>query len=97
MERTLRDLAGIGPAMMRDFEILGIQTVEQLARRHPKAIYDELCRRTATRQDICVLDVFTAAVAQARDPKLSEEQKQWWYWSRVRKAQGSQKAKRHAT
>jgi len=33
-----------------------------------------------------VLDVFRAAVAQARDPRLPAEQCQWWYWSRKRKA-----------
>jgi hypothetical protein len=33
------------------------------------------------------LDVFVAAVAQARDPNLPIEQRQWWYWSKVRKQQ----------
>jgi len=37
-------------------------------------------------QDICCLDVFSAAVAQARNPQLPPEQCQWWYWSRKRKA-----------
>jgi predicted RecB family nuclease len=86
MERTLGDLSGIGPAMMRDFQMLGVTTVEQLATLEPKVLYDELCRRTGTRVDVCCLDVFTAAVAQARNPDLPEEQKQWWYWSRARKA-----------
>jgi hypothetical protein len=36
--------------------------------------------------DICCLDVFRAAVAQARNPHLPVEQCQWWYWSRKRKA-----------
>jgi hypothetical protein len=31
------------------------------------------------------LDVFRAAVAQARNPQLPAEQCQWWYWSRLRK------------
>ena len=80
----LRDLAGIGPAMMRDFEQLGVRSVPQLAQQEPQELYDRLCRITGTRQDPCVLDVFTCAVAQARDPELPDEQRKWWYWSRIR-------------
>ena len=85
-ERSLRDLVSVGPAMTRDFEILGIHTVAQLAAQDPKHLYEELCSLTGKRQDICCLDVFTAAIAQARDPWLPREQCQWWYWSRMRKA-----------
>jgi Pathogenicity locus len=83
--RRLGDLISIGPAMLRDFDLLGVRSVEQLARQEPKRLYDKLCRVTGTRQDICVLDVFTAAVAQARNPRLPAEQCQWWTWSRKRK------------
>ena len=83
--RTLRNLQGIGPAMLADFELLGIHSVEHLARQEPEALYEELCRRTSARQDICVLDTFRCAVAQARDPKLPASQRQWWYWSRLRR------------
>ena len=83
--RRLQDLISIGPAMLRDFEILGIRTVNQLARQNPTSLYRKLCRATGLRVDICVQDVFSAAVAQARNPLLSAEQCQWWYWSRQRK------------
>jgi predicted RecB family nuclease len=82
----LRDLSGIGPAMMKDLEMLGIRSVEQLARQNPQKLYNRLCEITGTRQDPCVLDTFTCAVAQARDPELPKDQRNWWYWSRVRKA-----------
>jgi len=72
--------------MLRDFERLGVRTVAQLARRNPEQLYEELCRRTGQSQDICVLDTFCAAVAQARNPRLPAAQTQWWYWSRLRKA-----------
>ena len=83
--RTLRDLVSIGPAMLRDLSALGIQSVEQLAKKNPRRMYNELCRLKGP-QDICCLDVFTAAVAQAKNPDLPIEQRQWWYWSRKRKA-----------
>ena len=86
-ERSLRDLVSVGPAMIRDFEILGIHSVAQLATQDPQYLYERLCSLTGKRQDICCLDVFRAAVAQASDPWLPSEQRQWWYWSRLRKAQ----------
>ena len=85
-ERRLQDLISIGPAMLRDFEMLDIHSVAQLAKQQPKRLYDDLCRITGQKQDICCLDVFRAAVAQARDPHLPAEHCQWWYWSRLRKA-----------
>jgi len=84
--RQLADLVSIGPAMLRDFEMLGVRSVQQLARRDPRALYEALCSATGKAQDICVFDTFTAAVAQARNPRLPAEQCQWWFWSRRRKA-----------
>jgi hypothetical protein len=84
--RELRDLISIGPAMARDFKLLGVDSVAALARQDPESLYKKLCRVTRQHQDVCVLDTFRAAVAQARNPRLPEEQCQWWYWSRRRKA-----------
>jgi len=87
--RRLTDLVSIGPAMLRDLTVLGISSVEQLARQDPRRMYRELCCIKGP-QDICCLDVFTAAVAQAKNPHLPIEQRQWWYWSRKRKARNGQ-------
>jgi pathogenicity locus Cdd1 protein len=84
--RRLDDLISVGPAVMRDFELLGIRSVSQLVRANPKKLYEKLCRVTGQHHDICCLDVFSAVVAQARNPRLPAEQCQWWYWSRRRKA-----------
>jgi Pathogenicity locus len=84
-ERELRDLVSIGPAMLRDFDLLGIASVTQLSRQNPEKLYEKLCRITGQPQDICCLDVFRAAVAQARNRRLPRKQCQWWYWSRRRK------------
>jgi hypothetical protein len=87
--RELGDLVSIGPAMLRDFEMLGVKSVAQLAREEPGELYQRLCEITGQRQDPCVLDTFCAAVAQARDPELPPQQAQWWYWSRKRKQSAS--------
>ena len=87
--RELRDLASIGPAMLKDFDRLGIHTVRELSRRSPEKLYEQLCAARGQRQDICVLDVFRCAVAQARarvrGRRLPAAQRNWWYWSRLRK------------
>jgi nucleotidyltransferase/DNA polymerase involved in DNA repair len=83
--RRLGDLISVGKAMLRDLEILGVRSVADLAGRSPERLYEKLCRVAPQHQDICCLDVFRAAVAQARDPRLPAEQCQWWYWSQARK------------
>lgn len=88
-----QQIISVGPAMERDFRRLGIRTIPQLARQNPRKMYDRLCRLTGQHHDICCLDVFCAAVAQAHNPFLPAEQCQWWYWSRKRKAGNARKKK----
>ena len=83
--RELKDLVSIGPAMLADFELLGIHSVAQLKKRNPQRMYRDLCRIRKQVIDPCCLDTFVAAVAQAKHPDLPIEQRRWWYWSRVRK------------
>ena len=84
-QRRLKDLDSVGPAMLKDFHVLDIRTVNDLARRRPETMYEQLVARRGP-QDICVLDVFRCAVAQARNPRLPAAQRNWWYWSRLRKS-----------
>jgi len=90
---NFQQLISVGPAIERDLRRLGIRTIPQLARRNPLNMYNQLCHLTGKRQDICCLDVFRAAVAQARNPRLPAEHCQWWYWSRKRKAEDAAKAR----
>ena len=88
-KRRFLDLVSVGPKIAEDFEKLGVGSVPHLARQDPDRMYEKLCSLTGQRQDPCVLDVFCAAVAQARDPRLPAEQCQWWHWSRKRKAKAA--------
>jgi hypothetical protein len=83
--RELQDLISVGPAMVRDFHLLGVRSIAGLARRSPERMYAQLARVAEQHVDICVLDTFRAAVAQARNPRLPAEQCQWWWWSAQRK------------
>lgn len=87
--RRLEHLISVGPAMLRDFQLLGVRSIAQLARRNPQKLYQRLVALTGP-QDICCYDVFCAAVAQARNPRLPAAQCQWWYWSRRRKERDAQ-------
>jgi hypothetical protein len=84
--RRLRDLYSVGPATVCDLKCLGITRVEQLVGKDARKLYDRLGRLSGKRYDPCVLDVLSAAIAQAQDPGLPEEKRKWWYWSRIRKS-----------
>lgn len=84
-ERQLKDLAGVGPATLEDLALLGVRSVTELAEQDGTELYERLCHMAGVQHDVCCLDVFRCAVAQARDPELPDEQRNWWYWSRLRK------------
>ena len=84
--RQLRDLYSVGPATVRDLKTLGITRVEQLAGKDARELYDRLGRLSGKRCDPCMMDVLSAAIAQAQDPNLPKEKRKWWYWSRIRKS-----------
>ena len=86
-DRQLKDLSGVGEAAILDLRILGVHSVAELSLQDGAELYDRLCRQTGKQHDICCLDVFCCAIAQARDPGLPREQKNWWYWSTLRKQQ----------
>jgi hypothetical protein len=88
--RRLTDLRGVGTSIAADLHQLGIFTVEQLASSDGRDLYDRLCALTGVRQDPCVEDTFVCAVAQAKDSELPAEQRNWWFWSRLRKRGGAQ-------
>jgi hypothetical protein len=90
--RELSNLISIGPAALRDFKSLGVNSVEELARQNPEKLFAKLSPVNGQRPDICVLDTFRAGVAQARNPRLPTEQCKWWYWSRRRKASQKRQA-----
>ena len=87
--RELNHLVSVGDATLRDFDLLGIESVEELSRCNAEELYERLCQRKGVPLDPCCLDVFKAAIAQAKDPNLPAEKKNWWYWSRKRKDEGA--------
>lgn len=85
-KRKLIDLVSVGPATVADLEDLGITEVEHLINKDARDLFGRLHELRGARVDPCVEDVFRAAIEQARDSNLPREKRQWFYWSRVRKA-----------
>jgi len=81
-EKKLGDLRNIGKAMLADFSLLKIESVESLAECDSVELYERLQLLTGHRQDPCVLDTFAAAIHEAR----TGERLDWWLFSRARKA-----------
>lgn len=79
--KDLTDLPNIGREMAEDLRVLGITEPSQLAGRSPYAMYEELCEKTGTRHDPCVLDVFIS-ITRFMD---GEAPKPWWHYTDERK------------
>lgn len=77
----LSHIPNIGPAMVEDFERLGIRQPAQLVGADPLELYRRLCHVTGTRHDPCVLDTFISAVRfmEGAPPHA------WWHYTAERK------------
>lgn len=78
----LLQLRNIGKAMRADFELLGIDSIKQLARCDADELYARIQSLTHTRHDPCVWDTYAAAIHQAK----TGEALAWWEFTKVRKA-----------
>jgi nucleotidyltransferase/DNA polymerase involved in DNA repair len=77
----LSQLRNIGKAMRKDFELLGIKSVKQLARCNADKLYAQIQTLTGSRHDPCVWDTYAAAIHQAK----TGEALPWWDFTTIRK------------
>lgn len=83
--QELMKLRNVGPAIADDLLRLGIRRRQDLAGRSAADLYRAICELDGTRHDICVQDIFSAAIAQAN----GEPARPWWEYSRERKRRGA--------
>jgi hypothetical protein len=77
----LEEIPNVGPSIAADLRLVGVSSPQDLLRKDPYKMYDELCRNTGNRYDPCVIDVFIAAVRfMAGKPS-----KPWWKYTSERK------------
>jgi hypothetical protein len=81
VEKRLRRIPNVGPAMARDLLLLGMRSVEDAVGKDPDVLYEQLCTVTGNRQDPCVRDVFAAVVAYAG----GGPSRPWWEFTSERK------------
>jgi len=79
--QRFQQIINVGPACEEDFEVLGIETPQQLIGRDPLKLYRTLCKKTGLRHDPCVLDVLMASV----DFMNGNPPKKWWAFTDERK------------
>lgn len=79
--KSLTDLPNIGTSMARSLHMIGINKPEQLVGRDPVELYGQLCEKSGTRQDPCVLDVLMSVT----DFMNGGEPKVWWDYTPERK------------
>lgn len=78
--RQLQTLPNVGPATAGDLIRLGITSLDDLSRRDPRRLYDQLTGLDGVAHDPCVLDVFAAAIHAAR----TGEAIPWWTFTSSR-------------
>jgi Pathogenicity locus len=79
--QSLEQIPNIGRSIADDLRSIGIKTPRDLISRDPQQLYERLCRRTRTRQDPCVLDIFISAVRFMEGARVQP----WWYYTAQRK------------
>lgn len=79
--KRFEDIPNIGPAMVRDFKLLGLKNPSELKAKDPLALYKKICQITHSHHDPCVLDTYMAAI----DFMNGAEAKPWWKYTSVRK------------
>jgi hypothetical protein len=78
---TFTDIPNVGPRVARDFVTLGFTKPADLVGKDAFVLYTDLCKKTKTRHDPCLLDVFLAVV-DFMDGAPAEH---WWHYTSERK------------
>lgn len=79
--KKLQDIPNIGPAMVRDFQALGVREPKHLKGKDAYTLYKKMCKLSGKRQDPCVLDTYMAAV----DFMNGAPARPWWWYTKKRK------------
>ncbi len=79
--KKFQDIPNIGPAMVRDFLLLGLKKPTDLISKDPFKLYKKMCSVAGVRQDPCVLDTYIAAV----DFMNGAQARPWFYYTKNRK------------
>ncbi|MBS0185612.1 MAG: Mitomycin resistance protein mcrB [Proteobacteria bacterium] len=72
-ENELLTLMNVGPRVLNDLKILGIEKIIQLKKETPDNLFEKLQVLTNKKHDSCMWDVFAAIIHEAQ----TGEKKPW--------------------
>ncbi len=78
-EKNLKDLKNVGKATLRDLNILGIHSVEDLDHKDPTHVFEQLEKQTGKRHDPCMWDVFAAIIHEAKTGEATSLSMQYFF------------------
>ncbi|MFM2339703.1 MAG: hypothetical protein RLZZ360_339 [Candidatus Parcubacteria bacterium] len=79
--KKFQDIPNVGPAMARDFALLGLKEPSDLKQKDPLALYKLMCKVSGVRQDPCVLDTYIAVI----DFMNGAPARPWYWYTKNRK------------
>jgi Pathogenicity locus len=78
--KKFQDIPNVGPAMERDFILLGLKNPTDLIPKHPFTLYNKMCKISGKRLDPCVLDTYIAVI----DFMNGAPAKPWYFYTKSR-------------
>ncbi len=79
--KKFQDIPNVGPAMARDFNLLGLNKPTDLINKNPLTLYNKMCKISGVRQDPCVLDTYIAVIYFMNGAPA----KPWYFYTKTRK------------
>lgn len=80
----LQEIPGVGPSIEKDLIDLGIMRVNDLRKKDPEILYNNLMALRKQYIDRCVLYVFRCAVYYAENDKYDADLLKWWNWKDIK-------------
>ena len=79
--KIFQDIPNVGPAMARDFSLLGLSKPMDLIHKNPFTLYKKMCKVSGVRQDPCVLDTYIAVIEFMNGAPANP----WYFYTKDRK------------
>ena len=80
MSEPLEVIPGIGKALSKKLNLIGIRQISDLKNRDPEKLYRKLEKTIGAHIDRCVLYTFRCAVYYASHGRHDPELLKWWNW-----------------
>ncbi|MGE0206378.1 MAG: helix-hairpin-helix domain-containing protein [Candidatus Babeliales bacterium] len=73
-------IPGVGKSIAQDLWDLGLRSLDDLKRKDPDNLYEDLCLLKGCHVDRCMLYVFRCAIYFVSEKEHDPELLKWWHW-----------------